>query len=575
MAVAFLALSAAAAGAVAVFGPEKATASISFEEVAEQRGLDYRYEGHQVVNGNAGVYVGDYDADGWRDLLLIGNETSGPVLYHNSEGTFERSGELPTAVTERRIHSALFLDANGDGWEDVLLLPDPGTPSGGYTSAGGATFGSNTTNPLLLENENGSFPDVRVLENVSIRQWPIGATSADYDGDGCVDVFVYQNGDWGDRTPTGYRNPSSVGNITDDNGQPNLLLNGDCSGGFEQVGEAAGLQGERWSLVASFVDVTGDGLPDVHVANDFNEDVLYVNEGDGTFAFRKLGDDTDRNAMSSEVADFDGDGRPDVFVTQIGMASRADADADADSGEAYRRQAAAESPRYAKGNQLLMNRGNGTFVDRAPEYRLKKAPFVWGWAAIAADLDNDGDLDVTHANNEKSSVTSEGGRTMVQWTDTPPGVWENVGNHTHPEYASLRAPSVGLTDMNARGMARLDYDRDGDLDIVAADEAGTVKLFENQVTTGHYLQIELADDERSALGATVAVTAGDRTYYRYRNARVDFLSQETRLVHVGLGETESVESIRVSWPDGTTRRYDGVPVDTRITLYANGTVRER
>ncbi|MFB6151207.1 MAG: CRTAC1 family protein [Haloarculaceae archaeon] len=568
-------LSSVAAGAVAVFGPQAETADISFEEVAEERGLDYEYQGHQVVNGNAGVYVADYDRDGRQDLLLVGNESRGPVLYRNTGGAFEQSGAVPDAVDDHRIHSALFFDYDSDGWQDLLLLTDPSEPSGGYTSGGGMATIPNASHPLLLENENGTYGDVRTLDNVPLQPYPIGATAADYNRDGCTDLFVYHNGDWSLKTPTGYRNPSTVGNITDDNGEPNYLLRGNCRGNFTRVGDEAGIRGTRWSLVASFVDFTGDGLPDIHVANDFNEDVLYVNEGDGTFDFRRMGDSTDRNAMSSEVADFNGDRLLDVFVTQIGMASRDGSDVSADKGSAFRRQAAAQSPRYAKGNQLLVNQGNGTFVDRAPAYNVKRAPFVWGWAAVATDLDNDGDLDIVHANNEKSAVTSEGDRVMMRWRDTPPGAWENVGNATHPSYTSLQANAVGLVDMNARGMVRIDYDNDGDLDVVAADEANQVKLFENRVTTGHWLEVELVDEsDHRTLGADVYVTVDDTTYRRTRNARVDFLSQESRRIHVGLGSHGTVDEIRVVWPDGTTHRYTDVEADRRITLTKSGEIRD-
>jgi len=575
--VAVLAVATVAAGVLAItMDTRTVETTLEFEDVADERGLGYQFVGHQVVNGNAGAYVADYDNDDWQDVLLVGNETRGPVLYRNTGGSFEVSGALPDGLDDRRIHSVLFVDYDADGWKDLFVLPDPSKPSGGYTSSGGGmSFASKTTKPILLHNVGGEFINETTV-NTTIHEYPIGATAGDYNGDGCQDVFIYHNGDWSKRTPAGYRNPISVGNITNDNGEPNSLLRGTCSAKFEDVTEAAGIRGERWSLAASFVDVNGDSLPDIHVGNDFNEDVLYLNQGDGTFAFRKMGDGTDRNAMSSEIGDVNGDGWPDVYVTNIGMASRSGADVSGDTGQAFDRQAAAESPRYAKGNQLQVNQGNGTFVDRAEEYNVKRAPFVWGWAAIMADLDNDGDLDVVHANNEMSSVTTEGSGVMLRWEDTPPGVWENVGTDTDPSFATLDAETTGLPDMNSRGMVRVDFDRDGDLDIVSADETNQAKLLENVGRTGNWLSVSLEKkaNEPQPLGTRVYLTTGNETRVRFLNARVDFLSQEPRVAHFGLSDDRSIAELRVVWPDGTERTFDALPINSHYTVSASGSIEE-
>lgn len=565
-------LSAVITGSLALTDPfESSTERFTFTEVASERGLDYTYEGNQVVNGNAGAYVADYNNDQWSDLLLIGNESRGPVLYRNTGGSFAASDDLPDEISEYRIHSALFFDYDNDNWTDLLLLPDPAKPSGGYAgTTSGSSNGSRTSQPLLLTNHNGNYSSPKVLTNITLQQYPIGATSADADGDGCLDVFIYQNGDWGTRTPAGFRNPGSIGNISDDNGEPNLLLSGDCQGSFTDISESAGIEGQRWSLAASFVDLNGDTHPDIHVANDFNQDTLYLNQGNGTFVQHRI-NGTDRNGMSSEIADINGDLRPDIFVTNIGMADRQGADLSKDTGKGFDRQAASQSPRYTRGNQLLINQGNGEFEDRAASLNVKRAPFVWGWAAVMADLDNDADLDLIHTNNEKSSVTSEGDTVLLEWTDTPPGIWENTGTLTAPSFHSVTGESIGLIEMNARGLVRLDYDRDGDLDLIAADEANDVKLFENQVRSRHWLQIALGPG-RSATGlsATVSVTSRNGSQLRMASARTDFLSQESPVLHVGFGKQTTPVNITVIWRNGSKQVYADIRLNQRIILYESG-----
>jgi hypothetical protein len=411
----------------------------------------------------------------------------------------------------------------------------------------------------------------------------MGATTADYDGDGHLDVFVYQTGDWSERTPVGFRNPGSIGNITDDNGAPNVLLRGNGSGGFEVV-EDAGISGERWSLGASFVDFTGDGRPDVHVANDFNRDVLYVNNGDGTFEQRLLGAETDRNGMSSEVGDVNNDSHPDVFVTSI-YSGTASADVEGDTDQVFENRDRYAQGGRSEGNNLLVNRGNGTFVDRASEYGVRRTADLWGWAAIMADLDNDGDPDLLHANNERNDATTGGSNVLVS-EPTPPAVWAFADGR----FVRVDATQAGFGKADGRGMAQLDYDRDGDADVLIADHRGRYRLYENRLGEDrdagsggllseddpgrHAIQLLVKGERRYvALGARVQVTVDDRTQHHLVTDGADYLSQDTRVLHVGLGSAETADRVRIEWPDGTTHTLVDVPADQYLRVHPNGTVR--
>ncbi|MFB6138023.1 MAG: CRTAC1 family protein [Halobacteriaceae archaeon] len=566
-----------AAAAMGLMAPAGGTAGLTFADVADDVGLEYTGVGSGISNTNAGVYVADYDRDGWQDVLAVGGRR--PVLFENRGGRFVRSGDLPP-LDARRIHGVLFVDYDADGWRDLLVLVDPGVPRGDYTppntSTGGGGTATNATtgsghrrsaHPILLHNDGGTFSVDDVLENVSLQRWPIGATAGDYNRDGCPDAFVYQDGDWADRTPVGYHDPSSVGNVTDDNGEPNILLRGTCEG-FERVnGTTAGITGERWSLAASMVDFTGDGWPDIHVANDYNEDYLYVNQRNGTFRPTRLGDETDRNGMSSEVADVNGDGRLDVFVTNIGDPMDG-GDVARDTGGLFLRKARHDSPRH-RGNTLLLNRGNGTFVNRASAYGVRQSPALWGWAAVIADLDDDGDRDLVHTNNEKSSITSNGGQLRFTRRDTPLAVWEGTGDG----FTAVAASAAGFDRMNGRGVAQLDYDRDGDLDLVVADDGDAYALYENRGAPGNSLQVTVAsgEDDATTLGARVTTVVDGESTLRVANARADFLSQESRVLHVGLGEDEVVDRLRVVWPDGTTRVFRDVAAG-HVVVHPDGAV---
>jgi hypothetical protein len=516
--------------------------AFEFRSVARDVGFDYSYSSGEKFGGrrematNAGVYVTDYDDDGWPDLLAIGGEI--PVLFENVDGEFRRSGALPDLGHD--VNSALFFDYDGDGRDDLLLLGVDGTLT-------------------LLENRDGSFViredafDVRLAE-------PMVATAGDYDGDGCVDVFLAQHGDWTANLPTGFENYSAP--VDGDNGNPNHLFRGNCSS-FERVNDS-GIRGSRWSLAASFADLTGDGRLDVHVVNDFNHDIVYRNRGDGTFEQIVLGEATNRNGMASELADVNGDGRLDVFVTNIfyppWVAERIGSN-----------DALVEK---ASGNNLLVNRGDGAFVDRAPAYGVAKGG--WGWAATIVDLDNDGDQDLVHATQDRSFRTS---RRDPLFTDREIRVLrEEYPFYQYPavrergdgEFSNVSAPDVGFERTDGRGMVRLDYDRDGDQDLAIATTS-SYRLYENR-GDGQAIQVVVrGTDARRPIGArvTVAGGAGNETLHRIASATTDFLSQGSWAMQFGLGSRERVD-VRVTWPDGTRRTFEDVPAGRRIVVTPDG-----
>ena len=512
---------------------DDAAAEIQFENATAASGLDYSdtVERGGAGNGNAGVYAVDYDRDGYTDLLTLGGER--PALFRNGGGEFERSGQL--SGLNRSYKSAAVVDYDGDGWQDVLLLARNGSA-------------------VALHNDEGSLERTDV--GLGAFTNPLGAATADYDGDGDQDLFVYQSGRWTEGTPAGRF--AGQGFVAEDNGNPNYLYE-NTEEGFQRV-EDAGIGGERWSLAASFVDLTGDGRPDVHVANDYNSDILYVNQGDGEFEQRVIGGHTARNGMASEVVDVDGDGRLDVFTTNIELPITRDSV----GRERYRRieqilTFVIHSDRTL-GNTLLVNRGNGTFIDRADAYGVQVGG--WGWEASFADFDNDGRRDLIHTTQEVVRIDPD------DPTFTYPMLWRNNGSG----FTSLDADARGLDEHNGRGMATLDYDRDGDQDVVVATYDGPVVVYENTVprrTNSIEFRVIAAGGNGTAVGATVTVEAGDRSTSVVQHSRTGYLSRDSPVSHLGTGSADEV-TLRVSWPDGTTRTFDGVAVNQRVRVTNSG-----
>lgn len=527
-------------------GDGEATSDAHFRNVSGEVGVEYEATKPGTPTGAAGVYVADFDRDGYPDLLLLGGKNStglfpdGPILFENTGDGFTPSNELPREAFDKHVvESALFFDYDNDGWQDLLLLRRGGEP-------------------VFLENRRGNFRVQDVGLNATLAR-PMGATTADYNGDGCLDLFIYQNGEWNDRIPDGMdmtiRGEGNV-TITDDNGNPNLLYRGDCTS-FTNVTQRANISGSRWSLAASFVDLAGDGRPDIHVGNDYNYDYIYINQGNGTFSQRRLSEATDRNAMSSEVADINQDGKPDIFVTNIYIDT-------SNLTEPQRNFIENRIGDRVEGNNLLINKGDGRFVDRAKSYNVHKGG--WGWAASIADFDNDGDSDIFHL-TEELEVYYNG------TVDTSFAIYPVFRERTDSGYQLRDPEKLGFEPMDGRGVARLDYNRDGQLDLAVSTYAVREQypFYRNTGAEGNWFEVQVRGaPEQTAIGSDVYLTVDGKTYHQQKTARVDFLSQETRIIHFGIGNQTRIDSLRIVWPNGTERKFTDLDANQRVAVAPNG-----
>lgn len=529
---------------VFVFGDDDSSEPIdglAFSEAAEEYGISHdhedtpSYSGTQRFMSDAGVYVTDRTNNGNQDILL--GEGGDVAMYENREGEFTEIDVIP--AVDGTIRAAHFFDYDGDGLEDLLLLRMNDTP-------------------VLLENTGTDYVerDVGLDRHLDV---PVAATAADYTGNGCLDLLIAQNGDWSNESPKGELEDDVP--IDEDNGEPNVLFENDCSE-FTDATDTAGLEGDRWTLAVSFVDLTGNGLPDIHEGNDYNHDILYKNQGDGTFEQVVMEDTSNRNAMSSAINDFVGNGHPDIFVTNIWLPDEL-----RELDWLY-----ALGPR-TEGNNLFINDGEGNFEDKAPEYGVERGG--WGWAAVTQDLNNNGNLDIVHT-NRIYEINLRGGYSEMErseFEDRYPffrfaAVFEGMGD----ELREIDAEEAGFLPMDARGAAELDVNANGLLDIFIAERDDKFRLYENDAESKASIQVDVQrGDETPAIGSTVRVETTDDVQYRWYKGNSDYHSQGQRLVHVGLGEASSA-SLTVEWPDGTSHTFDDLDVDNRYTVSPDGEI---
>jgi hypothetical protein len=463
-----------------------------------------------------GIAVGDYDRDGRLDLFITRLDDPALLLHNEGDGTFVDVAADAGIDADTPTNGAAFVDVERDGDLDLVV-----------TSLGGLA------DHLWIQIAPGRFEDQATERGAAgLGTAPhIGETPAvgDYDRDGFPDLFV---GEW---RPT---------NMAGDEHHVRLLHNlGD--GTFEDVTLAAGLGSmftlndgrERPGVFAfgpGFVDLDDDGWLDLAIAADFRTSRLYWNDGAGGFVdgTELAGVGTDHNGMGSTFGDIDGDGDLDWFVTAIFSEN---------------------SPNL--GNRLYLNDGNRSFHDASHDYGVRDAG--WAWGTAMADLDNDGALDI---------VTTAGWMPDA-FSHDPMRLWRG---DAHPRVDT--ALDVGLDAAGrGRGLAVLDYDDDGDLDVVVAQFGATPRLYRNDSTPRTFLRVRVTSRRVEPEGGGAVVTAqaiaGGPAQVRHIGASTHLFAQSERVAHFGFGDHEGpIARVEVRLPSGRARVYEQVDPNRELLL---------
>lgn len=486
---------------------------------------------HDIMAG--GLSVGDFNIDGWPDLYISGLGSVPDMLFINQQdGTFEE--EAPSWGIDR-VHmgqGSAVGDVNADGLPDLYIQ-----------SFGPADQQAQPGKALLYINQgpdaNGQWSFSEEAERRGVNEVMSivagkGAAFGDIDLDGDLDLFA----------ATWQFAPGADGN---------RLFENDGNGYFTDISDHAlpvpptVMRG----FTPKIVDITGDRYPDLLLTSDFATSRLYINNGpdpDGRVTFRDeteaAGITFDNNGMGATVNDFDGDGILDWFMTNIFVPS----------ADFY--------------NTLYMGQGvndSGTpiFVDEAINRGVGNNG--WGWGVVSGDYNNDGDIDIIATNG------------WPQWPSEPTRYWNNDGQGNFNDTAF----TVGLSfNIAGRGLVHLDYDRDGDLDLVFVDNGGPVRLYRNGLDEdnpgrpfSHFLRIDLNTDAHPCLapmgyGSRVIMTADGREHLRVIDGASSYLGQSELTVHYGIEDRTSVESVRVEWNDGTVTTIEDPAIDQHMTVHA-------
>jgi hypothetical protein len=522
--------------------------SVTFDNIAAAAGVTFTHVNGASPDkylaetmGSGGLFF-DYDNDGWIDLFLVDggsladaavNARARHRLFRNlGTGTFKDVTE-PSGIRHAQYGmGACAGDVDNDGRIDLYVT----------------NYGANV---LYRNAGNGAFTDVTRTAGVGLTGWSTSCAFVDVDVDGDLDLFVTNyldapktnNRFCGDpqRRIRVYCHPLVYPGVA------NVLYRNDGKGTFTDASAAAGLEkyiGNGLGVVVG--DYDDDGRPDVFVANDSVPNFLFHNEGSGRFSEVGLlagvavaRDGKPRAGMGTEFADYDGDGRLDLVVTNHEFET----------------------------TSLFRNDGGGAFVDTTLEAGISAPtlPLV-GFGVAFFDLDNDADLDLSIVNGHVIDNTAlfRPGSTHAQrkllFQNTNGRRFDEVGRQSG---AGFTRDDVGRTLIGA------DIDNDGDVDLVVTNNGGAPDILRNAGGNAlNAISIRLAGtrSNRDGIGARVTVVTGTRSQVREVKSGSSYLGQNDLRAHVGLGEARRADRIDVRWPAGRVETIRDVAANQVVTI---------
>ena len=538
---------------------DKSSSEVAFSDVTGHAGLGsvrltsgVPGKDYIVETIGTGVAVFDYDNDSWPDVFLPnGSSFEGypegkeprPLLFRNrGDGTFDEVTR--TAGVDRPYwgFGTAVGDYDNDGWTDLYLT----------------AYGAN----LLYRNKgDGTFEDVSDEAGVADTRWGSSAAFSDFDGDGLLDLYVANylafdverippRGD--EQRPCYYRGSMVMCGPTGLDGDTDILYHNNGDGTFSDVTSPAGIRSDigLFGLGVVTADYDADGDIDIYVANDATPNQLYRNRGDGTFD--EIGalsgvaygtDGTEQGSMGTGFGDYDGDGLLDIVVTNF-------------SHQFY---------------QLFRYAGNDFFEDVTFEAGLAEHTYlVLGWATDFFDFDNDGHLDLFFANGHVYPYVDDMqiGSTYDQRNQLLRNVAADGGNGRAFVDMGDAAGQAFEVEASYRSGGAFDYDRDGDDDLILTVMDGPAILLRNNVgAAAGWVAIRPVGrkSNRSGLGVRFELETGGRTMVRHASGGGSYLWSRQPRVLFGLGGAKP-GTLTAVWPGGNRQQLAGLRAGREYVL---------
>ncbi len=539
------------------------------------------YTYRNFYNGG-GVGLGDINNDGLIDIYFNGNQLPNKLFLNKGNFKFEDITEKAgVAGTKSWSTGVSMADVNGDGWLDI------------YVCNSGDVKGDDKENELFINNGDLTFTERAREYGIADKGFTTHAVFFDYDRDNDLDLYILNNS---------YQAIGSFNLMKNERpkrdalGGDKLMRNdGDH---FTDVSEEAGIYGSviGFGLGATIGDVNKDGWPDIYVSNDFFErDYLYLNNQDGTFTERLTEQmkSISGASMGADLADINNDGWPDIFVTEMlpETNERIKTVTTFENWDRYQYSVSNDYHHQFTRNMLQLNKGDNSFSEVGRLTGMEATD--WSWGALMFDMDNDGWKDVFVANGIFQDLTNQDYLQYVSNEEVVKSIVSNnsvnykklvelIPSNPVPDYAFHnqgnltfinKADEWGIGEPNfSNGSAYGDLDNDGDLDLVINGVNESASVIRNETTRlfpeNKYLKFVLKGIGKNtqAIGTTIEIVAGDDRFYLEQVPNRGFESSVDPRPNLGLGKIDTVDLVRVRWPDGRETLLKNLATNQLITL---------
>jgi hypothetical protein len=533
-----------------------------FEEIAHAAGLTVSHrsspEQHYIIESmSGGVGLFDCDGDGKLDIITVNGSTidrfrggGDPLvtLYHqDSDLKFTNITESAGLNVKGWGMGIAVADFDNDGILDIYVT--------GYEH-----------NVLYKGLGNCKFKDVTKQAGVEVGGLSAGAAWGDYDRDGFVDLFVSRYVHVDMNNLPGFGSDSRFCRFKGVlvqcgpwgmEGESDFLFHNRGDGTFEEVSKKAGVDDpkHRYGLGAIWTDLDNDGWPDLYLANDAGPNFLYHNKHDGTFdeiglvSGTALSDDgQELGSMGVDAADYDHDGRLDLFVTNF----------------------------TNQQDNLYRNVGNMAFTDMAWASGLGKGSYQYvKWGTGFVDFNNDGWVDVFVANGHvypqvDAIAGSPGYREPLQLFESRhDGTFEDISN----------AAGLGEIPLESRrGAAFGDINNDGNIDVLLLNIGAPPNLLINRAKNQNHrvlFRLTGTKSNRAAIGARVTVKSASFTQFNEVRSGASYLSQNDLRLHFGLGSDDKISTVEVAWPSGKNEVFHDLDADQIYEIVESEGIKRR
>ncbi len=484
----------------------------------------------------SGVAVGDYDNDGDDDIYFVNGRPNYKLpdpeytnaLFRNNGGLFEDVTDAAGVGDMGFGMCAVFGDIDNDGWLDLFV-------------------GNYGTNALYRNNGDGTFSDITDRAGVGDDRYAASAAFADVDRDGDLDLFVgnylqFDPEKDGDLRGNYHGQKVLMGPLAYKHQNDTLYMN-DGTGKFRDESEKAGVNVSKGRAMGSaFLDLENDGDLDLYVTNDCTFNHVLLNRGDGTFtdnSFQSSAaldeDGRGRASMGVSVGDYNNDGLVDLHMTSYEMET----------------------------DLLYFSNGDGTLSDATrPTGLLRPTRWLVTWSGGFCDFDADGLLDIYTVNGHvyPQVEASKKKRKYGQGVS----LYHNEGERFVDVAKTAVPPEV--MNISGRGSAVLDYDRDGDMDIVVNCIDSKPLLLENQSKQETWLQVKLDSSSARTIGVRVVARSGALEWTRIVDGGSGYLSQNSQILHFGFGPVDRLDSVTVHWHHRESQVITSPRLNQRISI---------